>query len=82
MISTTKCNFEQPGKEAKDVLVSKASGQGSQSCHDLMQYDKTGRAREDLSRSFFRTLSELRKHQYWRYQHDAVDVSPPVKEVE
>lgn len=42
----------------------------------LMQYDKTGRAREDLSRSFFRTLSELRKHQHWRYQRDAIDVSP------
>lgn len=44
----------------------------------LMQYDKTSRAREDLSRSFFRTLSELRKHQHWRYQRDAIDVSPPV----
>ena len=32
----------------------------------LMKYDKTSRAREDLSRSFFRTLSELRKHQHWR----------------
>ena len=47
---------------------------------DLMQRDKTSRAREDLSRSFFRTLSELRKHQHWRYQRDAVDVSPPVHE--
>ena len=46
----------------------------------LMQYDKTGRARDDLSRSFFRTLSELRKHQHWRYQRDAIDVSPPVDE--
>ena len=46
----------------------------------LMQHDKTSRAREDLSRSFFRTLSELRKHQHWRYQRDAVDVSPPVDE--
>jgi hypothetical protein len=48
----------------------------------LMQNDRTGRAREDLSRSFFRTLSELRKHQHWRYQRDAVDVSPPVEEGE
>ena len=47
---------------------------------DLMQRDKTSRAREDLSRSFFRTLSELRKHQHWRYQRDAIDVSPPVDE--
>jgi len=44
---------------------------------DLMQRDKTSRAREDLSRSFFRTLSELRKHQHWRYQREAIDVSPP-----
>ena len=47
---------------------------------DLMHRDKTSRAREDLSRSFFRTLSELRKHQHWRYQRDAVDVSPPVND--
>ena len=32
---TTKCNFEQLGKEAKDVLVSKASRPASQSSHDL-----------------------------------------------
>lgn len=46
----------------------------------LMKYDKTSRAREDLSRSFFRTLSELRKHQHWRYQRDAIDISPPASE--
>jgi len=36
--STTKCNFEQLGKEvkvAKDVLVSKDSRPPSQSSHDL-----------------------------------------------
>ena len=33
--STTKCNFEQLGKEAKDFLVSKALGPGNQSSHDL-----------------------------------------------
>ena len=48
----------------------------------LLQYDKTGRAREDLSRSFFRTLSELRKHQHWRYQSNAIDVSPLVNEIQ
>lgn len=46
----------------------------------LMKYDKTSRAREDLSRSFFRTLSELRKHQHWRYQRDAIDISPSAGE--
>jgi hypothetical protein len=33
--SNTKCNFEQLGKEVKDVLVSKASRPASQSSHDL-----------------------------------------------
>jgi hypothetical protein len=33
--STTKCNFEQLGMEAKDILVSKASRPASQSSHDL-----------------------------------------------
>jgi asparagine synthase (glutamine-hydrolysing) len=33
--STTKCNFEQPSKEAKDVLVTKTSRPASQSSHDL-----------------------------------------------
>ena len=33
--STTKCNFEQLGKEAKDFLVSKALGLENQSSHDL-----------------------------------------------
>lgn len=42
----------------------------------LMQYDKTGHAPKGLSRSFFRTLSELHRHQHWRYQRDAIDVSP------
>ena len=46
----------------------------------LMKYDRTSRAREDLSRSFFRTLSELRKHQHWRYQRDAIDISPSAGE--
>ena len=49
---------------------------------DLIQRDKTSRAREDLSRSFFRTLSELRKHQHWRYQREAIDVSPPADEAQ
>ena len=33
--STTKCNFEQLDKDAKDVLVFKASEPESQNSHDL-----------------------------------------------
>jgi hypothetical protein len=31
-----------------------------------MQIDKPYRIHDDLSRTFFRTLTELRKHQEWR----------------
>ncbi len=43
MNSTTKCNFEQLGKEAKDVLVSKASRPPSQSSHDHQHLSQTER---------------------------------------
>ena len=66
--------------ERLDKIQSKIVEVKDERLIDLMQRDKTSRAREDLSRSFFRTLSELRKHQHWRYQRDAVDVSPPVDE--
>ena len=38
------------------------------------------RAHSDLSRSFFRTLSELRKHQNWRYQKNSIDITPDAKQ--
>ena len=68
--------------ERLDKIQSKIVEVKDERMIDLMQRDKTSRAREDLSRSFFRTLCELRKHQHWRYQRDAVDVSPPVEEGE
>jgi hypothetical protein len=36
----------------------------------------SGRVRDDLSREFFRTLSELRRQQQWRRQLEMIDVSP------
>lgn len=33
---------------------------------EIMQLDKTRRIHDDLSRAFFRPLTELRKHQEWR----------------
>jgi hypothetical protein len=34
------------------------------------------RVNEDLSRSFFKTLSELRRHQQWRRKMSIVDITP------
>ena len=42
----------------------------------LMQNINLSRAHDDLSRFFFRTLAELRKHQQWRYQKTAIDLTP------
>lgn len=42
----------------------------------LMELEKPRRVSDDLSRIFFRTLSELRKHQQWRQARNTVDVTP------
>jgi len=34
------------------------------------------RAHDDLSRAFYRTLSELRRQQSWRQKISAIDVTP------
>jgi hypothetical protein len=41
----------------------------------LMQNEKPSRAFDDLRRNFYRTLSELRKHQEWRRKMQVVDVT-------
>lgn len=41
---------------------------------ELMQNEKPGRAFDDLHRNFYRTLSELHKHQEWRRKIQVVDV--------
>ena len=43
---------------------------------NLMGLDKPRRVNDDLSRNFFRTLSELRKHQQWRFAKNSIDVTP------
>lgn len=42
----------------------------------LLQSPHTQRASEDLSRAFFRTLNELRKHQSWRREQSTVVLDP------
>ena len=43
---------------------------------NVMELEKPRRVNDDLSRIFFRTLSELRKHQQWRQARNTVDVTP------
>jgi hypothetical protein len=42
----------------------------------VMELEKPRRVNDDLSRIFFRTLSELRKHQQWRQARNTVDITP------
>lgn len=43
---------------------------------NLMVSEGPNRAREDLNRSFFRVLKELRTQQEWRKKHEVIDVTP------
>jgi len=43
---------------------------------DLMRLDKSARAFDHLTKSFYRTLTELRKQQDWSRKHGAIDVTP------
>jgi hypothetical protein len=40
----------------------------------FMQHNGIQRVHDDLDRAFYRTLSELRKHQHWRQERTTVDV--------
>ncbi|MCX7187260.1 MAG: hypothetical protein NTW57_08415 [Methylophilales bacterium] len=42
----------------------------------VMELEMPRRVNDDLSRTFFRTLSELRKHQQWRQARNTLDVTP------
>lgn len=41
----------------------------------FIQESSIQRVHDDLDRAFYRTLSELRKHQHWRQERNTVDVS-------
>jgi len=41
----------------------------------FMELEMPRRINDDLSRIFFRTLSELRKHQQWRQARNTVDIT-------
>lgn len=43
---------------------------------NLMAAEGSSRAREDLNRTFFRVLKELRTQQEWRKKHEVIDVTP------
>ncbi|MES2585572.1 MAG: hypothetical protein V4536_01490 [Pseudomonadota bacterium] len=42
---------------------------------ELMENETPSRAFDDLCRNFYRTLSELRKHQEWKRKMQVVDVA-------
>ena len=42
----------------------------------LMEVPTAARARDDLIREFYRTLTELRKHQAWRQRQQLIDITP------
>ena len=41
----------------------------------FMQESSIQRVHDDLDRAFYRTLSELRKHQHWRQERNTVDIT-------
>ena len=41
----------------------------------FLQQNSIQRVHDDLDRAFYRTLSELRKHQHWRQERNTVDVT-------
>ncbi len=42
----------------------------------FIQFKSAQRVYDDLDRSFYKTLSELRRHQQWRRDMQAIDVTP------
>ncbi|MEI8363574.1 MAG: hypothetical protein WCG35_10200 [Betaproteobacteria bacterium] len=48
----------------------------SQRLLGIMELEMPRRVNDNLSRIFFRTLSELRKHQQWRQARNTIDITP------
>ncbi len=42
----------------------------------LLHFEGSRRATDDLNRAFFKTLSELRRQQEWRKNHEIINVTP------
>ena len=42
----------------------------------FIQFNSAQRVHDDLDRSFYKTLSELRRHQQWRRDMQAIDITP------
>ena len=59
--------LRQPIKEIKEARLLQ-----------FMQQQNMQRVHDDLDRAFYRTLSELRKHQLWRKAKNMIDVTPEV----
>lgn len=60
----------------KDKLIEIQAAIKERRLLGVMQLDGPRRVHDDLSRIFFRTLAELRKHQNWRLEKNTVDITP------
>lgn len=58
----------------KDKLLEAHRKVRDQRLSRALQFDRAQRATDDLDRSFFKTLAELRKQQEWRMRHEFIDV--------
>lgn len=64
-------------KNRDQILTAKQKIQDKRLISEL-GFDKARRVGDDLDRFFFRTLSELRKQQEWRYRRDAIVMAQEV----
>ena len=46
---------------------------------EVMQNALSARVYEDLQRAFYKTLTELRRHQSWRYTQRTIEMAPPAQ---
>lgn len=74
VISTTE-DMIWASKNAEKIKAATQSIK-AQRLLSVMEAEKPRRVYDDLSRIFFRTLTELRKHQQWRQSRNTVDVTP------
>lgn len=65
--------------ENQSILVQLVRDVHEERLLQLMQRPAPQRVHDDLSRAFFRTLGELRKHQQWRRQQSTMVVDPQPK---
>jgi hypothetical protein len=62
--------------ENKDLVEKTISKVKEFRLNRLLHFEGSRRATDDLNRAFFKTLSEIRKQQEWRKNHEIINVTP------